>query len=379
MQTQPIRQMVQQALQNDRQIDKSELKTIQEAMLADQQVTPDELAPLVDALTQNQIAQGAVVEAIQFLAQHTSESEADEKLAAPEKSAESEKPAAQTPAEGSAAPAATDAAKSAPAKHWKLNHAIQGSFNHTSVSAGWEGQYGSEKTATRLEGSYQLDARYEKGNTSWNNRVLVEYGNTFVKGQDNGRAVSRNNLEMTSEAAHKLDERGAFKIEIPYASLYTKGPLTEIDGRKFRETTGAKVTYQPNPDTKYSVKVGAGFQQTHDPNTRRWNNEVGVEMVVEGQQTLGFMKAPIISATGAKEGNVAFLDRLEANVQVNAFNPLQNGAAISNTDIGIRVGTRYYLNEQKNIWMGVGKQWEYGGKPDSTWESKFTADAGLKF
>jgi hypothetical protein len=91
------------------------------------------------------------------------------------------------------------------------------------------------------------------------------------------------------------------------------------------------------------------------------------------------MKAPIISATGAQEGNVAFLDRLEANVQVNAFNPLQNGVALSNTDVGIRVGTRYYLTEQKNIWMGVGKQWEYGGKADSTWESKFTADAGLKF
>lgn len=370
MQTQPIRQMVQQALQNDQQIDKTELKAIQNAILADQEATPEELAPLVDALTQNQIAKGAVVDTIQFLAQHTAEPQPDEK------------PAAAVPEKADSQAAVTESAaasKPEPTKNWKLDHAIQGSFNHTSVSAGWEGQYGSEKTATRVEGAYQLDARYEKGNTSWSNRVLVEYGNTFVKGDAQGRAVSRNNLELSSEAAHKLDERGAFKIEIPYASLYTKGPLTELDGRKFRETTGAKVTYQPGEDTKYSVKVGAGLQQTHDASTRRWNNEVGVEMVLEGQQTLGFMKAPIISATGAQEGNVAFLDRLEANVQVNAFNPLQNGMALSNTDIGIRVGARYYLTEQKNIWMGVSQQWEYGGKADSTWENKFTADAGLKF
>ncbi len=225
----------------------------------------------------------------------------------------------------------------------------------------------------------QTDLNYEEGKTSWKNRLLVEYGNTFVKDEDQ-TSISRNNLEFTSEAAHKIGEQGNVKIEVPYVSLYTKGPLTEIDGRKFRETTGAKVTYTTDDKQgEYSVKVGAGLQQTHDPASKRWNNEVGVEMVVEAKQTLGFMKAPIVSATGLKSENVAFLDRLEGRAQVNAFNPLQNGTDIANTDIGIRVSARYYVNEAKSVWVGATQQWQYGGKETSTWEEKFSADLGFKF
>jgi len=373
METSPIRQMIQQSLKNDQQIDRAEFQAIKQAIQADGVIESAELAPLLDALTQNQVEQGTVIEVIQFIAQNQS---AESKT--PVSTATTELPPSP-PAKSESnpkQPAATQAAEVSP---WKTEYAIQGSFNHTSVSAGWNGQYGSETTATRIEGSFQTDMNYAKDKVAWKNRALVEYGNTFVKGGDQSRSVSRNNLELTSEAAYKVDEKGAFKIEIPYATLYTKGPLTELDGRKFRETSGAKVTFKPDDQTQYSVKVGAGFQQTHDPASRSWQNELGVEMVVEGKQSMGFMKAPVISATGIKEGNVAFLDRLEANVQVNAFNPLQNGMAISNTDIGIRLGARYYLTESKNIWMGVGKQWEYGGKEDSTWENKFTADAGIKF
>lgn len=370
METTSVGQQIQVALKNDQKIDASEFAKLKKSIEADQKVEQTEIAPLMDALTQNQIEKGALPAVITFLAQH--QAPAEQASPTPEAKPEAVK--------SEAAPkAAPEVAKEEKSK-WSKNFEVQGNFNHTSVSSGWNGQYGSEKTATKIEGSVQADIKYEDKRISWNNRVLVEYGNTFVKGEkDTERAVSRDNLEVTSEAGYKLEEKGNYKIEIPYASLYTKGPLETLDGRKFRETTGAKVTYTPNKEGEYAIKVGAGFQQTNDPATQSWNNEFGVEVVASAKQSMGFMKAPIVKATGIKAENVAFVDRLEANVEVNAFNPLQNGAALSNTDVGIKVGARYYVTDKKNVWVGVGKQWQYGGKQDSSWESKFTADAGFKF
>lgn len=382
METSPIRQMLQQALSNDQKIDKSEFEAIKAKIQEDKKVKPEELAPLVDALTQSQLAEGVVTQAIHFIAENQQAEKPEETKQTTESGqAGDAKPATAAQAEtGSATEKAESKETPEEKSPWKTTYAIQGSFNHTSVSDGWTGQYGSEQSATRVEGSFQVDANYDKDRVTWNNRVLVEYGNTFVKGEEeHERAVSRNNLEATSEAGYKIEEKDNYTIEIPYASLYTKGPLDRIDGRKFRETTGAKITYTPNEHGAYSLKVGAGFQQTHDPNTQAFNNEFGVEVVAEAKQSFGFMTAPVVKATGAEAEDLAFLNRFEANAQVNAFNPLQDGFDVGNTDIGIRTGIRYYLNDAKSIWMGLGHQWEYGGKEGSTWERKFTADAGFKF
>lgn len=370
METSPIRQMLQQALSNDQKIDKSEFEAIKAKIQEDQKVSAEELAPLVDALTQSQLAEGVVTQAIHFIAEHQQAETTEENQEASEP--------AQPEAEQTEASSNNESAGAQEESPWKTTYAVQGSFNHTSVSAGWNGQYGNEQTATKIEGSVQIDSNYDKDKITWNNRVLVEYGNTFVEGEEE-RAVSRNNLEVTSEAGYKIEEKDHYTIEIPYASLYTKGPLDSIDGRKFRETTGAKITYTPNEHGTYSLKLGAGFQQTHDPATQSWNNEFGVEVVAEAKQSFGFMTAPVVRATGADEEDVAFLERFEVNAQLNAFNPLQNGLDIGNTDVGIRTGVRYYLNDKRNIWLGLGHQWQYGGQEGSTWERKFTADAGFKF
>lgn len=361
METSPIRQLLQNSLQNDQRIDQTEFAAIRKAIESDDQVQADEVQLLTDALTHNQFEAQAIAPVIDFISKN---------LSKPQESV----PAAQPQAKPEEKPAAQPEAKSP----WTRTHTLQGSFNHTSVSDGWNGQYGSEKTATKIEGSFQTDVNYQQGRVAWKNRLLVEYGNTFVKGEKE-RAVSRDNLEFTSEAGYTLEKKGNVKIEIPYATLYTKGPLTAIDGRKVRETSGAKITYTPNQQGEYSLKVGAGFQQTQDPAAASWNNEFGVEAVVEAKQSLGFMKAPIIKATGVQADTVGFLERFEANVQVNAFNPLQSGFAVSNTDIGMKVGARYYLTDKKTVWLGATQQYEYGGKADSTWERKFSADAGFKF
>lgn len=365
MDIQALKQVITQAQTGGQKINAAGFEKIQAEVLKDKVVAPEEGQLLMDTLTQNLFDRSVVPNVISLVSQGL-----------------------QVPAQAAATPAANNKpAEKAPEKAaepekkspWKSIYTVQGNANYTSVSDGWNGQYGSEKTAIKIEGSLQTDVNYEEGKTSWKNRLLVEYGNTFVKNEDQ-TAISRNNLEFTSEAAHKIGEQGNVKIEVPYVSLYTKGPLTEMDGRKFRETTGAKVTYTTDDKQgEYSVKVGAGLQQTHDPASKSWNNEVGVEMVVEAKQTLGFMKAPIVSATGIKSENVAFLDRLEGRAQVNAFNPLQNGANIANTDVGVRVSARYYVNDKKSVWVGATQQWQYGGKETSTWEQKFSADLGFKF
>lgn len=364
METSPVRQLVQHALQNDQRVDKAEFDQIRQQIETSGKATSEDVQILTDCLVHNQIDAPAIPAVIGFLAKQQ-ETSAD---------------AGTSPAKPAAKPESKPAAKPAetPKNPWQTTYSVQGNFNHTSVSSGWTGQYGTEKTATRIEGSFQTDVNYQQGRQNWKNRLLVEYGNTFVKG-DEQRAITRNNLEFTSEAGRTIEEHGAIKIEIPYATLYTKGPLTEIDGRKFRETTGAKITYAPNPQAAYSLKIGAGMQQTQQPDTGTWNNEFGVEAVAEAKQSLSFMKAPIVRATGVKGESLGVLERVEGTAQVNAFNPLQNGFAVSNTDIGIKLGGRYYLTDKKNVWLGVGQEYQYGGKVDSTWERKFSADAGFKF
>lgn len=360
MEVQALKQIVFQALQNDQTIDAAEFGSIKTEILKDQQITPEENQILMDTLTQGQFESSTVPAVIHFISQGLQ----------PQNAAEVNKNSTHKN------PTGTSATQQSP---WKKEYSLQGNLNHTAVSAGWTGQYGNEKTATKVEGSFQAQVDYEAGRSSWKNRLLLEYGNTFVKGEQQ-RVVSRNNLELSSEAAYKIGEQGNVKVEIPYISLYTKGPLTEIDGRKFRETTGAKITYTTDDKQgQYSIKVGAGIQQSHEPASKNWKNEAGLEVVVEAKQNLGFMKAPIVKATGLKSENVTFLDRLEAQAQVNAFNPMHNGVALEKTDVGIRVSGRYYINDNKSIWVGATQQFQYGGKESSTWERKFSADLGFKF
>jgi hypothetical protein len=368
MDLQPLKQLMAQALTNDQKISASEFTAIKTEILKDQQHSPAENQVLIDALTLNQFDAKVVPSVIAFVAEHLPDEDSEPKTA-------EQKAPEPTPVAIDKVPEQ----KIEKAQAWKKEYTIQGNFNHTSVSSGWTGQYGTEKTSTRVEGSFQAQLNYEEGRTSWKNRVLAEYGNNWVKGEEQ-TTVSRNNLEITSEAAYKVGEQGNLKIEIPYVSLYTKGPITEMAGRKFRETTGAKLTYTTDDKQgEYSAKVGVGVQQTNDIASGQWNNEIGAEMVLEAKQTLSFMKAPIIQATGIKAENVTFLDRLEVSGQVNAFNPMQNGVDLKNTDVGVRVSGRYYINEKKSIWVGGTQQYQYGGRENSTWEQKFSGDLGFKF
>lgn len=373
METSPIRQLVQQALQNDQRVDPTEFDKIRQSVESAGKAAPEDIQLLTDCLVHNQIDAKAIPAAIGLLAKYQSKPGKSDTPAAAQPGA---KPEVKPDAKAEAKP--EEKKPEPPKSPWTKTYTVQGNFNHTSVSSGWNGQYGAEKTATKIEGSFQTEVNYQADRRSWKNKLLVEYGNTFVKG-DEKTAITRNNLEFTSEAGRTLEQHGAIKIEIPYATLYTKGPLTEIDGRKFRETTGAKISFKPSDQSEYSLKVGAGFQQVNDPAKKNWNNEFGVEAVIEAKQSLGFMKAPLVKATGIKSESLGVLDRVEGQAQVNAFNPLQNGFAVSNTDIGIKLGGRYYLTDKKNVWFGVGQEYQYGGKADSTWERKFSADAGFKF
>ena len=364
MDIQPLKQLIAQAVETGQKIDATEFAAIKSEVLKDQQISPEENQALMDALTLNQFEGQIVPLVISFVAQGLPAEVSEKTVQAP------------------ASPVTTDKIsdqKTEKADPWKKEYTVQGNFNHTAVSSGWTGQYGTEKTSTRLEGSFQAQLSYEEGRTSWKNKVLAEYGNNWVKGQEKS-TVSRNNLEVTSEAAYKIGEQGNLKIEIPYVSLYTKGPITEMAGRKFRETTGAKLTYTTDDKQgEYSAKVGVGVQQVNDIASQQWNNEVGAELVLEAKQTLSFMKAPIVKATGIKAENVTFLDRLEVSGQVNAFNPLHNGVDLGKTDVGVRASGRYYINETKSIWVGATQQLQHGGKENSTWEQKFSGDLGFKF
>jgi len=40
---------------------------------------------------------------------------------------------------------------------------------------------------------------------------------------------------------------------------------------------------------------------------------------------------------------------------------------------------KYYLTKKQNIWLGLNKEWQYGGKENSTAENKSTVNLGIKF
>lgn len=351
-----------EALKNDNKIDTTEFEGIKKEILADKKLDDVEKNFLIDKMSLGQFDRGAIPQVASLIANPPG-AEVKGAEAKPEE-------AKPTPPEE---PKAEE--KKSP---WSKEFAIQGHANRTIVTDGWNGQYGNEVSATKIEGSVNVKVNYDGEKMAWRNTLLLEYGNAFVEGED--RAVTKNNLEFTTEVGKKLYEKGDAKegkvsVEIPYLALYTKGPITEIDGRKFRESTGARVAYEKEGLGKYSLKAGVGVQHQHNIETKAWDHTPGIELVAEATQEFSFLEKPL----GMDPEDDSFLDRLEGNASVNAFNQVRGGVSISNTDVTIRTGLKYYITDKKNVWVGATKQWQYGGQEESTWESRTSFDLGFKF
>ena len=349
-----------QALNNDKKVDKTEFGTLKKEILADSKVTPEERDFIVDKLSTGTFEKGSVIEAIDLL---NSEDTKTDKKEEPKKTEEKKSP-------------------------WAYTNLVQGNFNYTNVSKGWTKQYGEEVSSLKVEGSYEGTLSYNDDTNVWNNKLTVQYGNVFAKGQE--KVVSNDNLEFSTELGRKIYKNEGFSLEVPYLSLYTKGPIealsrkpnqgedpTKIEGRKFRESTGGKILYDnKEAGASYSLKLGGGMQQSYIGYEKKWKTEPGTEVIVEAKQNVG---GAVKSVFNTKLDKLHFLERMELNGSLNAFTPLDDKFGFSTTDVTIKSGAKYFLNDKQNVWLGISKQWEYGGKETNTWEDKTSLDIGLKF
>lgn len=392
---QSLKDIFEISLGNDGKIDSKELEFIKKELFADNKISPSEKDFLTDKLSEGKFKKETVQTVISFISD-----EDDEKIIASQDNSESDKTETQTqtkPEENKEktntpetkeqkaeekkdelkAESKPEEKKDDPNKG-KIDHkmSIRGGINSTTVSDGWS-QYGKEQTATKVEGAFEGEINYSKGKLKINNKLLLEYGNIATK---DGKSTTKDNQELTSEFTYQVLKKDDLSIEIPYGKLYTKGPLTELGNRKFRESTGVKMVYDNKElKGKYSLNLGGGLQQTHDPEKQAWNSQPGLELLFEAKQRLGFLSKTYSEISKTSEDNYDFFDKVELNGGVNMFVPLDHGFKSSTMDITVDAGAKLYLNKTESVWLGASKQWRHGGQENSSWESRFVTDIGFKF
>lgn len=352
------------AISNDGKVDSKEFYFFKKELLSDNTISDEERNFIIEKLSEGKFDKDTLVEISEILKQEN----------------KTEKPKEEVKVEE---PKKEEVKKEEPKKQEdkaSLEHkiSIRGGFNTITVSDGWSQYNSSEKSATRLDGTLEGELNYKNGKHRLNNKVLVEYGTVTTKNE--GKKVAKDNQELTSEYTYQVHKNNNFSVELPFVKLFTRGPMTELGNRSFRESTGIKLVYDNKElKNKYSLNLGGGLQQVHDPKLNEWQNKPGLEVVAEGKQRLNFLKDNYMKISNTNQDNLDFLDRIELTGKANVFAPINEGLKTSNMDITLETGAKLFLNKSESVWLGASKQWRYGGKPDSSWEHRVVTDIGFKF
>lgn len=120
---------------------------------------------------------------------------------------------------------------------WSSEGKFQLLFNQSAFNKEWSGG-GTSSLAGNLTVDYQLN--YRKGNFSWDNKVLANYGITQLKGDEFSRKTS-DRLEINSIAGRELDDSNwYYSFFTNFRTQFTKGYVYSEDkatGEKFRTET----------------------------------------------------------------------------------------------------------------------------------------------
>jgi hypothetical protein len=122
---------------------------------------------------------------------------------------------------------------------WTKKGNLQFLFNQSAFNAEWTGG-GTSNIAGNLAINYDLN--YKKGRTTWNNKLIGEYGITRLKGQEFNRKTN-DRLELNSIYGYKVkaDSNWSYSAFLNFLTQWTDGYVfgEDVNGNETRtRTTG---------------------------------------------------------------------------------------------------------------------------------------------
>lgn len=234
---------------------------------------------------------------------------------------------------------------------WSSEGKFQLLFNQSAFNKEWSGG-GTSSLAGNLTLDYELN--YRKGNFSWDNKILANYGVTRLKGDEFTRKTS-DRLEINSIAGKELDDSNwYYSFFTNFRTQFTKGYVYGEDkatGDKFRTET----THFLSPAY---LQFGPGMMW-------KKNDDLLVN-IAPATSRLIFVDDAFTSGTGYKDGAYYGVDagksmRYELGASINAFAQvdLMENVTMENT---LSLYSNYLSNPDNvdidyllNLEMGINK------------------------
>lgn len=338
----------------DKKIDSAGLQALKKEILADGKITKAEHDFIVDVIDNGEFKKGVAKEAISFL-----EENPVKEVVKPEVKVSDPKPVSPSETtETQADKPSTEEPKAEEVKldqegnpvDWKKDSTLTGGFNFTSGNNGGE-----------TRGNLKYEGAFQKSRNKIDYSIFADYGKSTNIDSATGSKqtnISGNELSFNTTYSYLMKKEEAAFNYAPYIKFETKGKITDLKERSYRESSGIEIMYaNEKAQSNFDLKIGFATEQKFDITNSNLDREAGGELVFTGKQGLGFLD----------EKN-KWLNRTELSGTLNATR-LTSLDGNTGTNFSAYLGTRVYITEDKNTFMEVGKKFEStagtNGSPNS--------------
>lgn len=312
-------------------IDSAGLSELKKEILSDGKFTKDEHDFIVDVIENCEFKKGVAKEAISFLEENQVKDETSSKVTT------ETKPESTTTATPKTEEVPLD--KDGYPIDWKSDRTLSGGFNFASGTNGGE-----------TRGNLKYEGSFQKAHNKVDFNIFGDYGKSTTIDSTTGEkqnTISGNELNFDTTYSYLMKkEDNAFNYA-PYVKFETKGKITDLQDRTYRESSGLEIIYtNESQQSEYNLKFGFASAQKFDATNSQWDRENGGELVFSGKQGLGFVSPEI-----------KWLSRVELSGTLNATR-LTSLDGNSGTNGTAYLGARYYVTDDKNTFVEVGKKYE---------------------
>lgn len=322
-------------------IDSAGFSEIKKEILSDGKITKAEHDFIVDVVENCEFKKGVAKEAISFLEENPVKNETSSQATTGTKT-ESTTPATTKTEESKPAETKTDEVpvdKDGYPIDWKSDRTLSGGFNFASGTNGGE-----------TRGNLKYEGSFQKAHNKIDFNIFGDYGKSTTIDSTTGSKqtnISGNELNFDTTYSYLMKkEDNAFNYA-PYVKFETKGKITDMQDRSYRESSGLEIIYaNESQQSDYNLKFGFASEQKFDVTNSQWDRENGGELIFTGKQGLGFVSP-----------ETKWLSRVELSGNLNATR-LTSLDGNSGTNGTAYLGARYYVTDDKNTFVEVGKKYE---------------------
>lgn len=350
----------------DKKIDSAGLQALKKEILADGKVTKAEHDFIVDVIDNGELKKGVAKEAISFLEENPVKEEAKPEVTVTEAKPVGTPNSAEKPTEtptSETKPEEIKLDKEGNPVDWKSDRTLTGGFNLTSGTNGGE-----------TRGNLKYEGTLQKSHNKIDFSIFGDYGKSSTIDSTTGstqNAISGDELSINTTYSYLIKkEENAFNYA-PYIKFETKGKITDLQDRSYRESSGVEIMYtNEKKQSDYDLKFGFATAQKFDVASNTMDKETGGELVFTGKQGLGFLN-----------DKSKWLNRTELSGNFNATR-LTSLDGNAGTNFSAYLGARIYMTEDKNTFFEIGKKFEStagaGGDPN-TINNTTMVNVGFKY